>query len=556
MNEVPSRTRVVLYARVSTTRQADNDLSIPDQLRQLHDWCRANNHLVVHEYVEPGASATDDKRPAFLKMYADGLVKPPAFEAIIIHSLSRFYRDGIEFGVHERKLAKNKVKVISITQPTSDDTGGEMMRRIINLFDEHQSKENSKHTSRAMKENARQGFFNGSRPPFGYQAITTDISGSRGRKKKKLVIDEAEAGIVRMVYDFYLHGHQGREMGCKEIAKHLTAYGLLMRGKPWMIQKVHTLLSDPLYMGDYYFNITDSKTHTKRPPNEWVKTSIPVIIDAATFEQVRVKRESRTPARTPPRITSSPTLLTGLLKCGVCGGSLTLATGKSGRYRYYKCTNRQNKGNHACSSGNIPMERLDGLVLNRLAEKVFATDRLQTMMTSLRQRLKASADTRQERVGQLNQQLKQIEARQLRLLEAIETGTIELDEVTQRRSQQLKTAREALLIELAGVRQDHFPIEPIKASQIEHFGKALRQRLLSGDPGFAKNYLRLLVNEIVVAGETATIQGSLAALAAAAAFQKEKVGHLNQVPTFMHDWRARDDSNVRPLPSEGSTLSS
>lgn len=148
---------VALYARVSTTRQADNDLSIPDQLRQLRAWCEANDHTAVQEYIEPGASATDDKRPVFQEMISSALGKPAPFDAIIIHSLSRFFRDGIEFGVYERKLAKNKVRVISITQPTSDDAGGEMMRRIINLFDEHQSKENSKHTSRAMCENARQG---------------------------------------------------------------------------------------------------------------------------------------------------------------------------------------------------------------------------------------------------------------------------------------------------------------------------------------------------------------------------------------------------------------
>ena len=58
------------------------------------------------------------------------------------------------------------------------------MRRIISTFDEYNSKENSKHTSRAMKENARQGFFNGSKPPFGYTAVATETSGSHGRKKK------------------------------------------------------------------------------------------------------------------------------------------------------------------------------------------------------------------------------------------------------------------------------------------------------------------------------------------------------------------------------------
>ncbi len=548
---------VALYARVSTTRQADNDLSIPDQLRQLKAWCLANGHMVVHEYIEPGASATDDKRPVFQKMITDAMQKPPVFDAIIIHSLSRFFRDGIEFGVYERKLAKNKIKVISITQPTSDDASGEMMRRIINLFDEHQSKENSKHTSRAMKENARQGFFNGSSAPFGYQAVATDISGSRGRKKKKLEISETEADVVHMVYDLYLYGYEGRSMGCKEIAMHLNDRGLLLRGKPWAMQKVHTLLSDTLYMGDYYFNVMDSKTGKKRPTEEWVKTTIPAIIDAATFEQVRAKRESRAPDKTPPRRTTSPTLLTGLLKCGVCGGQLTIATGKGGRYRYYKCTSRLNKGHSACTSTGLPMERTDQTVLSQLADKVFAPERLQAMMTELRKRLKTTSGSQQNQINQLNRQLKLTEERQQRLLDAIETGIVDLDEVTQKRAQQLKSAREALLIELATVRRNpNLPLDQIKASQIDLLGRLLKQKLLNGDTTLAKNYLNLLVNEIVVENHMAKVTGSYAAIAAAATQKETKIGLSNQVPTFIVDWRARDDSNVRPLPSEGSTLSS
>ena len=546
---------VALYARVSTTRQADNDLSIPDQLRQMREWCKVNGQLVVHEYIEPGASATDDKRPVFQQMIADALMKSPAFDVIIIHSFSRFFRDGIEFGVYERKLARNKVKVISITQPTSDDAGGEMMRRIINLFDEHQSRENSKHTSRAMKENARQGFFNGSRAPFGYQAVTTDVTGSRGRRKKRLEVNEAEAGIVRMAYALYLNGHDGRTLGIKEIAKHLTDKGLLMRGKPWTIQKVHTLLSDPLYRGEYFFNVRDSKENKLRPASEWVKTDIPALIDAATFERVRALRESRAPARTPPRRVSSPVLLTGLLKCGVCGRSMTLVTGKSGRYRYYKCTSRHSQGNHACTSQNLPMDKLDKLVLNQLADRIFAPQRLQAMVAGLRSRTRQARDSQQERVNQLNRELKKVDERKQRLLDAIESGVIELDETVRHRAQTLKAAREALIVESAGVRRDQaLPIGQIKASQVEAFGKALRKRLLSKDSGLAKAYLGILVDEIVVNGREATVKGSYATLAAA--IQQEKMGTANQVPSFMLDWRARHDSNVRPLPSEGSTLSS
>ena len=68
--------RAALYMRVSTGRQAEHDLSIPDQRSQLKLWCRAHGHDVVAEFVEAGASAGDDRRPGFQQMPAaqrDGL---------------------------------------------------------------------------------------------------------------------------------------------------------------------------------------------------------------------------------------------------------------------------------------------------------------------------------------------------------------------------------------------------------------------------------------------------------------------------------------------------
>lgn len=58
------------------------------------------------------------------------------------------------------------------------------------------SSDDSKHTLRAMNENARRGFFNGSRPPFGYHVTETEAQGARGKRKKQLDIDPAEAAIV------------------------------------------------------------------------------------------------------------------------------------------------------------------------------------------------------------------------------------------------------------------------------------------------------------------------------------------------------------------------
>ena len=171
---------VALYARVSTTRQAENDLSIPDQLRQMREWCQANDYVIANEYVEAGASAKDDKRPVFQQMLADATLSPTPYEAIIIHSLSRFFRDSLGFGMYELRLTKAGVKLISITQPTSEDSSGEMARKMFSIFDEYQSKENSKHTLRAMKENARQGFYNGSCAPYGYKTISIEPGSSHG----------------------------------------------------------------------------------------------------------------------------------------------------------------------------------------------------------------------------------------------------------------------------------------------------------------------------------------------------------------------------------------
>lgn len=153
--------RAALYLRVSTARQAEHDVSIPDQRRQGEAYCASRGYQLVETYVEAGASATNDRRPEFQRMMEAGTGKPAAFDIVIVHSFSRFFRDHFELEFYVRKLAKNGVKLASITQELGDDPMHVMMRQIMTLFDEYQSKENAKHVLRAQKENARQGFWNG-----------------------------------------------------------------------------------------------------------------------------------------------------------------------------------------------------------------------------------------------------------------------------------------------------------------------------------------------------------------------------------------------------------
>ena len=247
---------VALYARVSTTKQAEKNLSIPDQLNQMREWCKSQEFNIAAEYVESGASATNDRRPEFQKMISEACTSPSPYEAIVIYSLSRFFRNAIDFGNYERMLKKFDVKILSTTEHNGDDPSDILLRNIVNSMFQFESQTNGKNTLRAMKENARQGFFNGSNPPFGFHTVTTDSKGNSGNKKR-LQIDQAEANLVKKIFSLYVNGIHNKIAGCKTIASHLNSQGITRRGKKWSTSTVADLLSNELYIGNYYFNKTN-----------------------------------------------------------------------------------------------------------------------------------------------------------------------------------------------------------------------------------------------------------------------------------------------------------
>ncbi len=69
-------------------------------------------------------------------MIEAGTNKSASFDVVVVHSFSRFFRDHFELELCVRKLAKNGVKLVSITQEMSDDPMHVMMRQIMVLFDE------------------------------------------------------------------------------------------------------------------------------------------------------------------------------------------------------------------------------------------------------------------------------------------------------------------------------------------------------------------------------------------------------------------------------------
>ncbi len=541
-------TRAALYLRVSTVRQAEHDVSIPDQRKQGEAYCASRGYQLVDTFVEAGASATNDRRPEFQRMIEAGTSKPAPFDVVVVHSFSRFFRDHFELEFYVRKLAKNGVKLISITQEMGDDPMHVMMRQIMALFDEYQSKENAKHVLRALKENARQGFWNGALPPIGYRIIAAEQRGSK--TKKKLEIDPLHADTIRLIYRLALEGEGDTgQMGVKAIVKYLNGHGIFTRdGGRWGVGQVHRILTRRTYIGEHQFNKRSKKKELK-PVAEVISVPVPSIIDQETFDAVQSLLVARNPkTELPARVILGPTLLTGICFCGNCGGAMTVRTGKSGRYRYYACSIKARQGETGCKGRAIPMDKLDGLVASHIEERLLDPKRLEDILATVLDRRHEQSERRRQHIAELNRRAAESELRLKRLYDAIESGVADLDDpALKERIAGLKAIRDQskLDAERAQAMLESSGHNAVSPAMIRRFSQAARERIRLEGGGYRRDHLRALAQRVEVGDDEVRIMGSksdlLRTLVAAQGGKSAALG----VPRGGLKWRRRRDSNPR-----------
>lgn len=155
---------------------------------------------------------------------------------------------------------------------------------------------------------------------------------------------------------------------------------------------------------------------------------MPPLIDQATFDAVQAHLRARNPKVTPARVVSGPTLLTGICFCGDCGGAMTLRTGKGGRYRYYTCSIKARQGETGCKGRSIPMEKLDSLLAEHIADRLLRPERLEEILASVLDRRQQRPERRREHIAELRKRAAETELRLKRLYDAIESGVADLDD--------------------------------------------------------------------------------------------------------------------------------
>ncbi len=242
-------------------------------------------------------------------------------------------------------------------------------------------------------------------------------------------------------------------------------------------------------------------------------------------------------------ITNTPTLLTGIAKCEACGSPMRLRTGKGGKYRYYTCSLKADQGTTGGKGNTVSMPKLDALVVDAVCEKVLKPDRLTSMISALLERNSDKRLKDRSSLRELQTERRKAKAAISRLFDAMEEcdpADISLyrDRIASKNELLDQTNRLIAYKE----RELNAPVREVTFKRIDAFSAAIRARLHDNDePKFRQAYLRLLLSEVVVGKDMVRLKGSKAVLAHQAASEKPLVPSM--VPTFVEEWRTRNDSN-------------
>ena len=538
--------RVFVYARVSTTRQEKNDLSLPDQIATAERWIEDNGAQAVRVFSKAG-SATDDHRRAFREMIALAESDEHPVDIILAHSLSRLFRNALDFMQYRERLRRKKIRIISVTQNFGDDPASDLAVSMLAVFDEYHSAENAKHVRRTMVANAVNGFWNGQTPPIGFR--TCNVPQARGKDRKKLEHDPETVDMVRYIFKTYREGTARGPIGVTGLAHHLNERGYRIRGKRFSIGTLHNILTNTAYIGYVIFNRRDSRTGETRPESEWVPIPVPPIIDEETFYAVRQQMADRDPRMGEAAAKTNTNLLTSRTVCGCggdgCGAGMMTSTGKSGQYRYYACSARIKRGPDACTGRRVPMEQLDDLVVGAVTRHLVQPERLTALLQTWLDRSATAVAERAAELKRLRARLTQLDGESARVIKLVRLEVLSPDdpqvaaELGNIRAQKASTQADIAVLE----RQLDAGDRRITPAIIARFGDLLRRKLDESDGRTRKEYIHLLVDRVEVGDREVRITGRNAMLERAI-MPSQTPGA--PVPKAEQKWRARRDSNPRP----------
>lgn len=381
-----------LYIRVSTEDQAE--LSPDAQKRLLLDYAKKNDIIVSKNFIfsESVSGRHVQKRPEFQRMIATAKQPSHPIDVILVWKFSRFARNQEESIVYKSMLKKDRVDVVSVSEPLIEGPFGSLIERIIEWMDEYYSIRLSGEVLRGMKEKALQHGYQ-TTPCLGYDAV------GHG---KPFVINEAEYAMVSYIMDLY----DNQNMDETAIARRCNDLGYrTKRGNPFERRTVDRILENPFYCGTVIWNGVEFEgAHEVRLSRE-------------RFEKRQELIASRKRPIKARNVSACKHWLSGLLKCSICGATLSY-TG-SNACPYFQCW-KYAKGFHKTSVA---------LSVKKAEEAV--TDYFDQILSGAEfsyVRKSQPKDSNDLEIDRLQKELSKLEIREKRIREAYESEIDTLEE--------------------------------------------------------------------------------------------------------------------------------
>ncbi|CUH94191.1 hypothetical protein P22_0257 [Propionispora sp. 2/2-37] len=355
-----------IYVRVSTDQQAEKGYSITTQLEACRKYALKLGATRIEEFIDDGYSGEFIDRPALTKLREK--LKNKLFDLVIAYAPDRLTRKTIHLLILSEEIAKAGAtrKFASVNFDATSE--GELMYKFQGIVAEYEKEKIKERTMRGKRGKAAKGLVISNAKPFGY---------SFDSARSTYIINQSEAEIIRMIFDFLVK----RKMGTARICKELNARGIPSpRNKHgWISSSIHRILTNTLYKGTIYSMKyryekigLSKKKRTLRPEAEWIPITVPAIIDEFTWQAAQKQlQENRDFAK---RNIKHEYLLNGLVTCAKCGRPMLIShSGCKKLISYYACSGKKNPsclppGQSPCPARQIPTETLDEYVFNYLWE--------------------------------------------------------------------------------------------------------------------------------------------------------------------------------------------
>ena len=477
-------TPAALYARVSSDRQ-DVDLSVAAQLRALRDHARNNGYSVAREYVDEAESGRIADRPQFRQMIDEGGRAAAPFQVILVWKFSRFTRKREHAVAFKSMLRRKGIRVVSITEHADDSPTGKLMEAIIESVDEFYSENLAQEVVRGMREAASRGYFLGSKAPFGYNRVKV----SDGVKDRPtLEVDPVAAPIVKEIFESSRRGS-----GLKEICKDLNGRGITHKGRRWQKNVVHYLLTNEAYTGAAVWGVRSKDEKALEPVR--VENAWPALVSREAFDLVQQGLHERAPAKQRPARVGSHYLLSGLLRCGVCGKPYSGQGAKSGQFAYYVCGSLFREGAGACTARYLNATKVEDLVIEKVRERILTEETITELVTLVAEEIDNLAGAVNGRLTAISAELADVDARLENLYQALETKQLPIDALSPRimalkaRQDQLTAAREEAQGQLEQRRAELPTSQEIKG-YVADFREFLREGTFPERKALIRNFVQ------------------------------------------------------------------